>query len=539
MAVEKEYVRFDTLSALVIDDISSMRHAIRSQLQSIGMNSVSACSTAHEALELMKTTTFDVILCDYNLNKSSSGQHFLEYLRTENILNATTLFVMLTAETEYSFVASAVEFIPDDYLLKPCSETKLRSRLERLIDRRTFMMPVLRAINARRYDAVVDVCDRMLAIVQDERRRMELIKRRAEAQLALHDYEGALASYEQAVRSDVPWVMLGMARAHFVLGNLTRASEIAHALIDKNRSYVAAYELLAKIRRETEDDEGAFDLLNRSTEILPSAKRFRSVSQAAFLLGRLDEAKANAEAAIRLSSGSMVERSGDYLSLAQTQVDMGDYKSAIETLEKKAKKHGDVGIFGVARDAILAQAYFDAGDREKAKKLMDRSASLLAHRKNSFVMTALGKAALKTGDVRMGLKLLTHAVQMSGKDEKRIARHVKKSMLDTGHKDKIEDVIDGGRKRILLLVDECTKLMRSAHFNEAYQKISEALEIHGENLEALMTAAQLHLLWLKQEGPEKAVVERARYYLATLDKLQPNDLKVMNFYRFFNEIMNA
>ena len=540
MAVEKEYIRFDALSALVIDDISAMRHAIRSQLQSIGINSVSACGTAHEALELMKTTTFDVILCDYNLNKSSSGQHFLEYLRSEKILSATTLFVMLTAETEYSFVASAVEFSPDDYLLKPCSESKLRSRLERLIDRRRFMMPVLKALDAKRYDAVIDLCDRLYAMVPDDRRRMDLLRRRAEAQLALNDHAGALETYTQAasIRADVPWLMLGQARAHFALGEMELASEIAHELIAKNRSYVAAYELLAKIRRETEDDEGAFDLLHRSIEILPSAKRYRSVSQAAFLLGKLDEAKAHAEAAIRLSSGSMVERSGDYLSLAQTQVDMGDYKAAIETLEKNAKKHGDVGIFGVARDAILAQAYFDAGDTARAKKLMERSTSLLASRKNSFVMTALGKAALKTGDVMFGLKLLTKAVQTSGKDEKRIARHVKKSMLDTGHHDKVEDVIDGGRKRILVLVEECTRLMRSARFEEAYQKVLEALDIHGENLEALMTAAQLHLLWLKHEGKNREIAERARQYLATLDKLQPNNLKVMNFYRFFNEIMN-
>jgi hypothetical protein len=111
-------------------------------------------------------------------------------------------------------------------------------------------------------------------------------------------------------------------------------------------------------------------------------------------------------------------------------------------------------------------------------------------------------------------------------------------MLDTGHDDKIDDVIDGGRKRILMLVDECTRLMRTAHFAEANRKVLDALDIHGENYEALMAAAQLHLLWLKQEGLNAAIVERAKHYLSTLDKLLPNNVKVMNFYRFFNEIMS-
>ncbi|MDP1872022.1 MAG: response regulator [Gallionella sp.] len=536
--VENEYVRFDKLSALVIDDISSMRHAIRTQLQSIGMNSVGVAVNAHEALELIGVNTYDVILCDYNLNKSSSGQHFLEYLRNENLLSATTLFIMLTAETEYSFVANAVEFIPDDYLLKPCSETKLRSRLERLIDRRTYLIRVLKAMDIRRYDVAIHECNKLLATAADDRRRMDVLRRKAEAQLKLEDYTAVLDTYARAatIRADAPWILLGMARAHYALGDSPQASSLASELIDKNKNYVAAYELLAKVRLEADDEEGAFDLLLRSSVILPSAKRLRSVAQAAFLLGRLDEAKANAEAAIQLSTGSMVERSGDYLSLAQTLVDMGDHKSAISTLEKNARKHGDEGIFGVAKGAILAQAYFDAGEREKAKKLMDRSISLLASRKNSFVMTALGKAALKVGDVILGLKLLTKAIQCSGKDEMRIARHVKKSMVDTGQKDKVEDVIDGGRKRILLLVDEATKLMRTAHFEEANQMVVEALDIQEENIETLMTAAQLHLLWLKHEGLDDKIMARAKTYLSMLDKLVPNNQKVMNFYRFFNEI---
>lgn len=539
-SVENEYVRFDRLTALVVDDISAMRHAIRSQLQSIGINSVSVATNAQEALELIQRTAFDLILCDYNLNKSSSGQHFLEYLRNEKLLSATTVFVMLTAEAEYSFVANAVEFIPDDYLLKPCSETKLRSRLERLIDRRTFLMPVLKAIDGKRYDAAVVECNRLLSQAPDERRAMDILRRKTEAQLSLVDYEHAIETLTRAsaIRSDVPWVMLGLARAHCALGDLTTASEIAEGLIEKNGNYVAAYELLAKIRLESDDDEGSFDLLKHSSAILPSAKRFRAVSQAAFLLGKLEEAKSNTEAAIELSNGSMAEQSGDYLSLAQTLVDMGDHKGAIDTLEKSAKKHGDSGIFGVARGAILAQAYFDAGDKDKARKLMARSTSLLGSRHNGFVMTALGKAALKVGDVITGLKLLTQAIQCSGSDEKRIARHVKKSMTDTGYDNRIEDVMDGGRKRILLLVDEATKLMRSAHFYEAYQKVVAALDIQAENLEALMTAAQLHLLWLKQEGLDAQVLARARFYLSSLDKLVPNNQKVMNFYRFFNEIVN-
>lgn len=536
--VENEYVRFDKLSALVIDDISAMRHAIRLQMHTLGTNTVSMASGALEALELLKITNFDLILCDYNLNKSSSGQHFLEHLRNEKLLRATTIFVMLTAETEYSFVANAVEFSPDDYLLKPCSESKLRSRLVRLIDRRSFMMPVLNAINEGKYDDAVYECDRLLG-AKDDRYVMDVLRRKSEAQFAMQDYNQALETFTEAdgIRPDVPWVMMGLARCHYALGDLNQAAELTDKLIVKNKNYVAAYELRAAILQDSDDEAGAFKLLKNVSEIMPSAKRFRSVSEAAFLLGDMTQAKGSIEAALRLSNGSMVEQSGDYLSLAQTQVDMGDARSAIMTLEKNAKKYGEVGMFGVAKDAILAQAYFDTGDTEKAKRLIERSTSLLANRQNSFVMTALGKAALKLGDDILGMKLLTQAVQVSGNGEKRIARFVRKSMHDTGYDKNIEDLIDGGRKRILVLVEEASRLMRVAHFEEAYRKVTDALDIHAENLEALMAAAQLHLLWLKHSGVDTEVRSRAKGYLSTLDRLLPNNPKVLNFYRFFNEIV--
>lgn len=539
-STENEYIQFDKLSALIIDDISAMRHAVRSQLQSLGMNSIKLASNAEEALRMLEVNSFDLIMCDYNLNKSSSGQHFLEHLRNENILSAKTLFVMLTAEAEYAFVANAVEFMPDDYLLKPCTEKRLRSRLERLFDRRTYLMPVLKKLDEKQYDGAVIACNKLLASAPDERRVMDLLRRKTEAQLAQNDYSGALETYAMAasLRAEVPWVLMGMARAHYALGDLSQAAKMARELIDSNKNYVAAYELLADIKQDSDDDEGAFELLDMSSTILPSAKRFRKVSEAAFLLGKFDEAKVGAEEAIRLSSGSMVEKSDDYLSLAQTQVDMGEHQAAILTLEKNARKHGDVGMFGVTKDAILAQAYFDSGDTAKAKKLIDRSTSLLANRTDSSAMSALGKAALKTGNMVFGLKLLTQAVQSSGERNKLVARHVKKSMVDTGHTDKVEDVLDGGRKHILNLIDEATKLMRGAHFVEAHQRVLDALKIHNENIEALMTAAQLHLLWLKQAGLDDEVVERAKHYLSTLDKLVPNNQKVMNFYKFFNELVN-
>src|SRR5487761_2507795 len=175
-AFESEYIRFDALSALVIDDIGAMRHALRSQLQWMGMNSIKCVADAEEALGAIEITRYDLILCDYNLNKTTSGQHFLEYLRHEHLLGAKTIFVMVTAEAEYAFVANAAEFAPDDYILKPCPEKKLRTRLERLFDRRNFLLPALTAMDDKNYLQVVSECDRLMTLVSNERWLLAALK---------------------------------------------------------------------------------------------------------------------------------------------------------------------------------------------------------------------------------------------------------------------------------------------------------------------------------------------------------------------------
>jgi CheY-like chemotaxis protein len=538
---ESEYIRFDALSALVIDDIGAMRHALRSQLQWMGMNSIKCVADAEEALAAIEITRYDLILCDYNLNKATSGQHFLEYLRHEHLLGAKTIFVMVTAEAEYAFVANAAEFAPDDYILKPCPEKKLRTRLERLFDRRNFLLPALTAMDDKNYLQVVSECDRLMTLVSNERWLLAALKLKAEALLTLNDTTDLLKTYEQALslRDNVPWVKIGIARARMLLNEPEAAEDMARQIVADNPSYVAAYELLAEIRRMQKDEEGAYLLMEQSAKILPTAKRFRSNAESAFLLGKLDEAKQYSESAIRLSNGSITERPDDYLSLAQIQTDLGDYKGAIHTLEKSARRFEEKGAFGISKNAILAQAYFDAGDKAAAKRLLERSQRLLTPESGSSAMNLIGKAAFKMGDSVLGLKMLTQAVQSSGLERERIARHVTKSMIDTGQHDKIEEVIDAGQRRVLALVDEARKSMHVAQFDAAYRKVLDALAIQSDNLEALFAAAQLHLLWLKQEGIDADVQERAKSYLAVLDKLVPHNEKVMGFYRFYDQLTGA
>ena len=129
---------FGDKSYLVIDDFSDMRSVLRSILRSLGATRVDQAADGAEAVSRMERKRYDVILCDYMLGDGRSGQQLLEELRRFNLLADETIFMMVTGEQSYEQVVSAVELVPDDYIIKPFSPDKLVLRLDRIMAKKEF-----------------------------------------------------------------------------------------------------------------------------------------------------------------------------------------------------------------------------------------------------------------------------------------------------------------------------------------------------------------------------------------------------------------
>ena len=82
--VQSEFIQFDRFTALVIDDIGAMRHALRSQLEWMGINSVKGVANAEEALrQEIGDEAFFAFLHAYanqNIGTIATGQSFFDLL---------------------------------------------------------------------------------------------------------------------------------------------------------------------------------------------------------------------------------------------------------------------------------------------------------------------------------------------------------------------------------------------------------------------------------------------------------------------------
>src|SRR4051794_23265985 len=118
-----ETLRFADLRSLLIEDLPAMRQNIRMQLGQLELAQIDQAATPDEAIRLVRQNQYNLVICDYNLNRETNGQQLLEFFRSQNLLPQSAMFIMVTAESDYALVASAAEFQPDAYLLKPLTAT--------------------------------------------------------------------------------------------------------------------------------------------------------------------------------------------------------------------------------------------------------------------------------------------------------------------------------------------------------------------------------------------------------------------------------
>ena len=97
----------ENLRFLIVEDSSFFRSAVNGMLNSFGVTKIEAVQNGNQAMEACRSRHYDVVLCDYDLGKGQTGQQLLEALRHNQIINRTTLFVMVTADTSRQAVLAS------------------------------------------------------------------------------------------------------------------------------------------------------------------------------------------------------------------------------------------------------------------------------------------------------------------------------------------------------------------------------------------------------------------------------------------------
>jgi CheY-like chemotaxis protein len=119
---------------LVVDDIAATRAIMRDMLYEMGFTSVVEAADGREALEILKDSRAQLIVCDHMM-EDVSGLDLLYQLRNHAYL-VDIPFIVVSSCADVTIVETALDLGAADYIVKPISFQLFRRKIVDVLSRR-------------------------------------------------------------------------------------------------------------------------------------------------------------------------------------------------------------------------------------------------------------------------------------------------------------------------------------------------------------------------------------------------------------------
>ncbi len=117
----------DKTKVLIVDDYKTMLRIIANILRQLGFQHIEEATDGKSAIEKLRSTTYDLIISDWNM-EPMSGLDLLKEIRRD-IRMKTLPFIMITAESKTENVMAAKNAGVTDYILKPFNANTLKTKI--------------------------------------------------------------------------------------------------------------------------------------------------------------------------------------------------------------------------------------------------------------------------------------------------------------------------------------------------------------------------------------------------------------------------
>jgi len=509
---------------LVVDDFVGVRQLLRESLRSLGAKNIDQASSGGEAMGLLARIRYDVVLCDYNLGDGKNGQQVLEEARVRNLVNPSTVWLMVSAEKSVESVMGAAEHQPDAYLIKPITEGVLLSRLNRVWHRKQVFRMIDQAYAEKDYLRAAKLCDAQI----ESNRVHELDLLRMKARLMEKSGQPARARevYERVLdQREYQWARAGIARIRLANGDFEQARQALQSVIAENRYYIDAYDQLALSFQNLGKLDEACAILERAAKLSPnSVTRQRNLGNIALRLGNMQMAEKAFRKCIAIGEYSIMKTPDAYLGLARVCGQKNDPKEALQLLLTAQREfghdHPDIPLRAKITEGLV---YHESGDYRRARKAGDDlEAMLKASPGRPDIPTCLEMATLlfAVGVKEAPVELLRYVIR-NNHDNPLLLDEVQKIFDKARLSEEGMAMIRASKKEAADLMNQGVLLWKTGKLGEAVAWMREARKAVPNNQRILFNAAQIMVSHLQQQGYDAALSGEAYEILRHVDHLLP------------------
>ncbi|WP_168398737.1 chemotaxis response regulator CheY [Erwinia amylovora] len=121
------------LRFLVVDDFATMRRIVRNLLQDLGYKNIEEAEDGQDALNRLRTSSFDFVVSDWNM-PNIVGLQLLKTIRQEPELMKLPV-LMVTAEAKRENIIAAAQAGANGYIVKPFTAVTLEEKLGKIFEK--------------------------------------------------------------------------------------------------------------------------------------------------------------------------------------------------------------------------------------------------------------------------------------------------------------------------------------------------------------------------------------------------------------------
>ncbi|QBL09244.1 response regulator [Rheinheimera sp. D18] len=253
---------------LIVDDQRAFQLMFKGILYSMGATNVAFAPTGEQALAKCANISYDILFVDYHLGVGKNGKQLLEDLREKKLLPPDSIFMLVTGENTVPMVMSAVELEPDDYLVKPFSQSVLRSRIQRIQRKKAHLATLYQALFDGQAEQVITLCQQEIA---QEGRYQQFCKRvLVESFIDLSRYGEAEVILQNSLgQRRSGWALFLQAKLCFLQQRFQESLALCQEAIEGNRYFAEAYDVMAQTYLAMGELDQAFSSIQTAAEIAP------------------------------------------------------------------------------------------------------------------------------------------------------------------------------------------------------------------------------------------------------------------------------
>jgi DNA-binding NarL/FixJ family response regulator/thioredoxin-like negative regulator of GroEL len=516
----------DGLTALIIEPHAGMRASIHNMLNLCGLTKIHDAASANQAVKQLGLKGFDLVLCEYDLEGGQDGQQLLEDLRHHKLITLSTMFFMVTGEGDYGKVVSAAELAPTDYILKPFTADRLLERIARALERRNAFMPVYQLMDEGSQREAVEACgDGERA---HPRYAIDFMRLRAELHMFLGEPDQAEPIYQRLVEARaIAWARLGLAKTLVVRERLDEARGILEALVETNKSFVDAYDWLARTHVAAGEPRKALAVLGEAVAVSPHAvRRLRWLGETALEAGDTDTAEKVLKQVVNKAKYSEFRDPEDHVKLVQALVRKGDPVQAaavIRDLDRSMAGHRNAAVCSAISSALLHEY---TGNEARLEQSLGaalagcREASGLA----APIKLELARSCLQHGMEEGAAEVVLEVMRNASSNA--AMRQAMGVLEQAGRAELAQALVRESRQHVVDLVAAGAAKAKAGDFEGAVQLMLEAVAKLPDNPQVAFNAALAVLKCLDNVGWDEHLGQQALALIGNVRRLDPVNPKL-------------